>query len=99
MQFINSLHSEWLKTKRSTASWLSLIGGLFIPLIYFIGFIKNHQTINDYKSNILENHFIQLWRNVVGFLLPMGLILICSLITQIEYKNNAWKQLHTTPQS
>ena len=28
----------------------------------------------------------------------MGIILSASLIAQLEYKNNAWKQLHTTPQ-
>lgn len=33
------------------------------------------------------------------FLLPMGVVLATSLITQIEYKNNTWKQLHTTPLS
>ena len=32
------------------------------------------------------------------FLLPLGVILATSLITQLEYKNNTWKQLHTTPQ-
>ena len=31
-------------------------------------------------------------------LLPMGIVLAVSLITQLEFKNNAWKQLHTTPQ-
>ena len=99
MNFIFSLHSEWLKTKRSAASWLCLIGGFFIPLIYFIGFLKNHQSINGYSPNIWEQHFMQLWRNMAGFLLPMGVILASSLITQMEYKNNTWKQLHTTPQS
>jgi len=33
------------------------------------------------------------------FLLPLGVILTTSLITQIEYKNNTWKQLHTLPLS
>lgn len=33
-----------------------------------------------------------------SFLLPMGLILATSLITQMEFRNNTWKQLHTTPQ-
>ncbi len=99
MKFIYSLRSEWLKTKRSAASWLCLIGGFFIPLIYFIGFIKKHQSINGYNLNIWEQHFMQLWGNMAGFLLPMGVILASSLITQIEYKNNTWKQLHTTPQS
>lgn len=30
-------------------------------------------------------------------LLPMGIVLAVSLITQLEFKNNTWKQLHTTP--
>jgi hypothetical protein len=29
----------------------------------------------------------------------MGVILAASLVTQLEYRNNTWKQLHTTPQS
>ena len=32
-------------------------------------------------------------------LLPVGVILATSLITQIEYKNNTWKQVLATPQS
>ena len=31
------------------------------------------------------------------FLLPLGVILSTSLITQVEYKNNTWKQLHALP--
>jgi hypothetical protein len=40
----------------------------------------------------------QSWQLMAIFLLPMGVILATSLITQIEFKNNTWKQLHTTPQ-
>jgi hypothetical protein len=32
------------------------------------------------------------------FLLPIGIILATGLFAQIEYKNNTWKQVHTTPQ-
>jgi hypothetical protein len=99
MNFVYSLQSEWLKTKRSAASWLCIIGGFFIPIIYFIIFLKNHSTINDYGVGMWEQHFNSLWRDMAIFLLPMGVILSSSLITQMEYKNNTWKQLHTTPQS
>lgn len=98
MIYLHSLQSEWLKTKRSAASWLCIIGGFFIPLIYFIVFLKNHSTINDLGTGIWETHFHKLWRDMAIFLLPMGVILSSSLITQMEYKNNTWKQLHTTPQ-
>ena len=99
MNYIYSLQSEWIKTKRSAASWRCIIGGFFIPLIYFIGFLKEKNSINDYKFDIWQKLFNQSWQNMAAFLLPMGVILASSLITQIEYKNNTWKQLHATPQT
>lgn len=99
MNFIFSLQSEWLKTKRSAASWLCLIGGFFIPTFYMIVFLKDHMTINGNGDHAWEQHFGRMWSNMAMFLLPMGVILASSLITQMEYKNNTWKQLHTTPQS
>ncbi|MFH0896062.1 MAG: ABC transporter permease [Bacteroidota bacterium] len=101
MIFINSLHSEWLKTKRSFAFWLTIIGGFFIPLIYFISFLYNGSSINSSPAgmNGWSMHFMQCWQNMTAFLLPMGVIMASSLITQMEFRNNTWKQLHTTPQS
>jgi hypothetical protein len=101
MVFINSLQSEWLKTKRSTSFWLAIIGGFFIPLIWLTVFLVKGYTINSYGSipGIWVMHYNMMWQNMVSFLLPMGVILSSSLITQLEYKNNTWKQVHTTPQS
>lgn len=101
MIFIYSLHSEWLKTRRSLSFWLSIIGGFFIPSIYFIDFIYHGKSINQYdaSANIWLIHFTKCWQSMNMLLLPMGIILATSLITQMEYKNNTWKQLHTTPQS
>lgn len=101
MIFLLSLYSEWLKTKRSMSFWLSIIGGFFIPIIYLIAFIYKRTSINQFNlsTNIWIEHFRTCWQNMAAFLLPMGVILASSLITQMEYKNNTWKQLHTTPQS
>lgn len=101
MKFTDSLQSEWLKTKRSAASWLCIFGGFFIPTIFMIMFLKDRVSINMYYpfANIWKKHFFDLWQNMANFLLPIGVILAASLITQMEYKNNTWKQLHTTPQS
>lgn len=101
MKFIYSLQSEWLKTKRSAASWLCIIGGFFIPTIYLIYFLVKSKTIveADAAGNVWELHFFSLMQNMKAFLLPMGVIMASSLITQMEFKNNTWKQLHTTPQS
>jgi lantibiotic transport system permease protein len=98
MKFIYSLQSEWHKTKGSAASWLCVIGGIFIPLIHLLGYLKNANTINSTHQGIWEPLFRRLWMDMSYFFLPAGVILASSLITQMEYRNNAWKQLHTTPQ-
>jgi len=101
MEIYRSFISEWLKTQKSTASWLCLAGGFFVPLIFLIGMLVNKSSINSYgpEINIWTKFSMQLWQGMAVFLLPMGIILATSLITQLEFRNNSWKQLHTTPQS
>jgi hypothetical protein len=99
MNFIYSIQSEWIKTKRSSASWLCIFGGFFIPTIYTIASLFNRETLDQNPLGAWQAHFMQLWQIMSAFLLPMGIILASSLITQMEYKNNTWKQLMTTPQS
>lgn len=99
-QYCNSLQSEWIKTRRSTASWLVIIGAFFIPLIIVLmRLIKAGQMPAYYAApRFWETTFTQNWQVMAFFLLPMGVILATSLITQLEYRNNTWKQLHATPQ-
>ncbi|NJM52769.1 MAG: ABC transporter permease subunit [Blastocatellia bacterium] len=101
MNFIHSFQSEWLKKRRSLASWLVIVGAFFTPTIILLVRLKNYQALP--KLNAEANFWTKLWfvhwESMTVMLLPMGIILAVGLITQIEYKNNTWKQLHTTPQS
>ncbi len=101
MVYLHSLQSEWLKTKRSTSFWICVVGGCFIPLIQMGAFLHTEYSINSFPTmpGIWQMHYNQMWSSMLSFLLPMTIILFASLITQLEYKNNTWKQLHTTPQS
>jgi len=101
MNFIRSFQSEWLKKKRSLASWLVIVGAFFTPLIVLVAKIKNHVLLaKSYGAeDFWVKHWHQAWESMALLMLPIGIILATGLITQIEYKNNAWKQLHTTPQS
>jgi hypothetical protein len=99
MRFINSIQSEWIKTKRSAASWLCIIGGFFIPTIYTFALLYKGSTLDQNPIGAWQAHFMQLWQIMSAFLLPMGVVMASSLITQLEFKNNTWKQLMTTPQS
>ncbi len=102
MNYINTLKSEWIKTKKSSASWLSLLGGFFIPTILLIACLVEGESIDAIgggKGNSWNTLFSMGWSGMAQFLLPMGMILAASMITQIEYKNNTWKQVHASPQS
>jgi len=100
LNFIHCFQSEWLKKKHTLASWLVIVGGFFIPIIIFIV----NLAYNDRYSTIVKSpHFWEMmwnnsWNSMAMFLLPLGVVLVVSLITQLEYKNNTWKQLHTSPQ-
>jgi lantibiotic transport system permease protein len=99
MSFLHSFQSEWMKKKRSLASWLVVIGGFFTPLIIIIArLLYPRQLPGEYLSPGFWNKLWgSAWESMALFLLPIGVILAGSLITQIEYKNNTWKQLYTTP--
>ncbi|MBS1975437.1 MAG: ABC transporter permease, partial [Bacteroidetes bacterium] len=101
MQFIYSFQSEWLKKKRNLASWLVIVGAFFTPAILLIYSLVYSTKL--YAASMAPNFWYALWENswesMAIFLLPMGVILATSLITQIEFRNNTWKQLHTLPQS
>jgi hypothetical protein len=99
INLIHSFQSERLKTKRSLAFRIVLIGGFFTPAIVTIARLINYQKLAAVYSSeeFWDQHWKSSWESVAIFFLPLGAILSTSLITQIEYKNNTWKQLHTLP--
>jgi len=100
MEFIHCFQAEWLKKKRSLASWLVIIGAFFTPSILILIKLIKSNTLREINMSpkFWENHWMNSWESMAIFLLPLGIILSASLITQLEFKNNTWKQWHTTPQ-
>ncbi len=98
--FIHSIQSEWLKKRRTAAAWLVVIGGFFIPAIILAGRLYEFDSLAG-KHTAAEawvSVFQTCWRHMAILLLPFGVILATSLITQLEFRNNTWKQVHTAPQ-
>lgn len=99
--FIHSLQSERIKMRRSAAFWLVVAGALFIPSILTILQICYPEKFSpmvmqgDYWRSLYKHS----WETMAILLLPTGVILSTSLITQMEYKNNTWKQVFASPQS
>lgn len=101
LSFIHSFQSEWLKKKGTLAFWLVIVGSFFIPLIFTMrGIFYPKDFLAETKNPVFWNVLLgRCWQFMAIFLLPMGVALATSLITQIEFRNNTWKQLNTTPQS
>ena len=97
---IHSFQSEWLKTRRSLASILVIIGSVFIPVIMLVSRLIYAKKLPKDAINpeFWQKMYDNCWNPMAVFLLPVGVILATSLITQLEFRNNTWKQLHTTPQ-
>lgn len=98
--FIHSFVSEWKKLRRSAASLLVTGGAFIIPLILTIARFVRHERL--YSENTSPHYWQSLyfnsWQLMAILLLPMGVIMATSLITQMEFRNNTWKQLHASPQ-
>ena len=100
MSYAISLGTELIKTKRSAAFWVCLLGSGFIPAIFTLMYSFNaDKFVPKMKIQPWESHFLHGWQAFSAFLLPMFTIIVCSMIVQIEYKNNTWKQVFSSPQS
>ncbi len=96
--FTRSLSNEFLKLKRTFAFWLTIISAFFIPCIYLLVYLfKTEAMIPAEGVNPWGNFIGYQIRAIVPFLLPMFIILVTSLIIQVEHKSNAVKHLFTLP--
>jgi hypothetical protein len=101
---ITSVRSEWLKTRRSLASWLVAGGGLFVPIGLMI--VRIHHVVVHHAGApgaaatlpFWETLWNQAWQLAAVMVIPLSAILIVSVVTQIEARANGWKQVEATPQ-
>lgn len=99
--FLHAFRSEWLKRKRSFASTLVVGGSLFTPAIIAVVRLIHHRGLPRIYSadRFWESLWRSSWESMAVFFLPLGAILVTSLIVQIEFRSNAWKQVHALPVS
>ncbi len=100
MSFLSNIKAELLKTRRTNARWLTLIGAAFIPAVNVIKLLGRPDVfVSKMKDNTWTLFINDNWAIAAGFLLPVYIILLISLMAQLEYGNNTWKQVYTTPRS
>jgi hypothetical protein len=96
MNLLTSLRSEILKTKRTAAFYIAFIAGAFGP---FMSMLELLDGVSPGIRNTIFNEMMTTKFQMVGFFMfPLFIVLACTLLPQIEYKNNSWKQVLTSPQ-
>ena len=98
--YVLNTKAEFLKSKKTAALWITIIGAMFIPTINFLMLALNGDHYSKGMKNApWEATINQNWQMATAFLVPMYVILVTSLLVQIEYKNNTWKQVYASPRS
>jgi hypothetical protein len=93
-----SLRSELVKSKRTASFYLTLVAAAVIPFIFMLDATFDGISPEN-RSSIFTKMFTEGSKMTGFFILPMFIVLICTLLPQIEYKNNGWKQVLTSPQT
>jgi hypothetical protein len=97
MSLLTSLRSEILKTKRTAAFYFTLVGAAIVPSIYLLNAALD--DISETKKDPF-NAIFKLGSEMNGLVFfPFFVVLVCTLMPQIEYKNNTWKQVFASPQT
>lgn len=95
ISFGRILQSEFQKTKNSWGFQLSILGPIAVTLIIFLGFWNNADKASsdtnpwlDYSRYVFQFFF---------FLYPLFVALLTFLLSNIEHKNQGFKQIFTQP--
>jgi len=98
--FLINYRVELVKLKNSFAIWLVILGAAFIPFFFFLNHIYEWK---DYLPKRGENPWNEYFRkafNGVHFtFLPLLIVLLITLLLNIEHKSNTWKHILTLPVS
>ncbi len=99
MNLALSLRSELLKTRRTASFYLTLISAAVGPVIFLLNVLLDDNELDASRKDPLNNLFKILSEMNGTALFPLFVILICTLLPQLEFRNNTWKQVFASPQT
>jgi hypothetical protein len=98
MNVLISLRSEILKTKRTASFYFTILSAIVVPLLFVLDVCADGISPENMK-NPLRSVYVEGLKGLNFLVLPMFVILVCTLLPQLEYRNNTWKQVFTSPQT
>jgi lantibiotic transport system permease protein len=97
MSLIHTLKSESIKTKRGATLYFTLIAAALVPIILLINFFGGEISAETRKDTF--NAVFKVGFEIATIaIFPMFIVIVCTLLPQIEYRNNTWKQVFSSPQ-
>jgi len=97
MNLILTLQSELLKTRRSSLIYLCLAAAVLGPALMLFDY-GSEEGLRELAKDPWNRYFQQGTMMLNLLFLPMFLVLTFTLLPQLEYRNNTWKQVLTAPQ-
>jgi hypothetical protein len=98
--FLINTRTELWKCRKTAAYWITIIGAAFIPLFLMVGYITFPKDfMSDLGKNHWSSHIRMNWQAAAALFFPFYAIMVTSLVVQIEYRNNTWKQVYASPRT
>ena len=96
--YTSSIKNEFIKLKRTFAFWLTIISAVLIPLLFFIVYLVKHNSFGPAEgANPWDKFMVNQIQNSIPFFVPMFIVLVTSLIIQIEHKSLGIKHIFALP--
>jgi hypothetical protein len=98
--FLLSIRSELIKVKNSFALWLVILGAAFIPFFLMVNYFYRWEKYLPAVGENPWNEYLRNGFNSVHFtFLPLLIVLLVTLLLNIEHKSYSWKHLLVQPVS
>ena len=99
MNLLVSFRSELLKIKRTSLIYLCICGAALVPVMTLLLDNYSPEGLAELRKSPWSLYLNEGGRALSVIILPMYVILVCTLLPQLEFRNNTWKQVLTSPQS
>lgn len=94
---LRCLQADALKL-RHTAAVRLLVGAAVVPvLLVFLAFCFYGPILVKPGRNAWVAFLLNAWHTWAGLVLPLVLLLLATLVVQVEHRANAWKHLYALP--
>lgn len=98
MNFMTTLQGELIKIKRSSLPYFTFLAAAFTPVVMLFDNLDGTPSEDLRKEGPLFGFYVEGFQFIAIMFLPLFIVLVSTLLLQIEHKNNTWKQVLASPQ-